>query len=46
MARASFAAADPASGALWRAKAQAALEDVADADDRKPIAQDLATLPG
>ena len=45
MARASFAAGDPASGGLWKAKATAALEDIADADDREPIAQDLATLP-
>jgi DNA-binding transcriptional MerR regulator len=46
MARASFVAGDPASGALWKAKATAALEGIADADDREPIAQDLATLPG
>jgi DNA-binding transcriptional MerR regulator len=46
MARASFAAGDPASGALWKAKAITALGDVADADDREQIAQDLATLPG
>jgi len=46
MARASFAAGDSASGALWKAKATAALEDIGDADDREPIAQDLATLPG
>jgi DNA-binding transcriptional MerR regulator len=46
MARASFVAGDPASGALWKAKATAALEDISDADDREPIAQDLATLPG
>jgi len=46
MARASFAAGDPASGALWKAKAVASLEDIADHDDREPIAQDLATLPG
>jgi DNA-binding transcriptional MerR regulator len=46
MARASFAAGDSASGALWKAKASAALEEIADADDREPIAQDLATLPG
>jgi DNA-binding transcriptional MerR regulator len=45
MARASFAAGDPASGALWKAKATAALEDIADVDDREPIAQDIATLP-
>jgi DNA-binding transcriptional MerR regulator len=46
MARASFAAGDPASGALWKAKATAGLQDIADPDDREPIAQDLATLPG
>jgi hypothetical protein len=46
MARASFAAGDTASGALWKAKATAALEEIPDADDREPIAQDLATLPG
>ena len=46
MARASFAAGDPASGALWKAKATTALEAIAEADDREPIAQDLATLPG
>jgi DNA-binding transcriptional MerR regulator len=46
MARASFVAGDPASGALWKAKAEAALADIADPDDRQPIAQDLATLPG
>jgi DNA-binding transcriptional MerR regulator len=46
MARASFVAGDSASGALWKAKATAALDDIADADDREQIAQDLATLPG
>jgi hypothetical protein len=46
MARASFAAGDPASGALWKAKAVGALEGITDADDREPIAQDIATLPG
>ena len=45
MARASFAAGDPASGALWKTKAVAALADIADADDGEPIAQDIATLP-
>ena len=45
MARASFAAGDPASGALWKAKAIGALEAVTDGDDREPIAQDIATLP-
>ncbi len=46
MARSSFTAGDPASGALWKAKAVAALDGIADADDREPIAQDIATLPG
>jgi DNA-binding transcriptional MerR regulator len=45
MARASFAAGDPASGALWKAKAVTALDDMIDPDDREPIAQDIATLP-
>ena len=45
MARASFAAGDPASGGLWKATAVAALDGIADADDREPIAQDIATLP-
>jgi DNA-binding transcriptional MerR regulator len=45
MARASFVAGDPASGGLWKAKAVAALEEIADPDDREPIAQDVATLP-
>jgi DNA-binding transcriptional MerR regulator len=46
MARASLVAGDTASGALWKAKATTALEAIADADDRMPIEQDLATLPG
>ena len=46
MARASVVAGDSASGALWKAKATTALEDIPDADDRMPIEQDLATLPG
>jgi len=45
MARASFAAGDSASGALWKAKAVEALETITDADDRMPIEQDIATLP-
>jgi hypothetical protein len=45
MARASFVAGDPASGALWKAKATAALDAISDVDDRDPIAQDIATLP-
>jgi DNA-binding transcriptional MerR regulator len=46
MARASLVAGDSASGALWKAKATTALADIPDADDRMPIEQDLATLPG
>jgi DNA-binding transcriptional MerR regulator len=46
MARASSVAGDSASGALWKAKATTALADISDADDRMPIEQDLATLPG
>ncbi len=46
MARASFAAGDSASGGLWKAKAIDALDGIADPDDREPIAQDVATLPG
>ncbi|MEA2548706.1 MAG: hypothetical protein QOE42_1304, partial [Chloroflexota bacterium] len=38
-------AGDPASGALWKAKAVTALEDITHVDDREPIAQDIATLP-
>ena len=45
MARASFAAGDSASGALWKAKALVSLEAIADQDDRDPIAQDIASLP-
>jgi DNA-binding transcriptional MerR regulator len=46
MARASVVAGDSASGALWKAKATTALADISDTDDRMPIEQDLATLPG
>ncbi|HEY7131082.1 MAG TPA: helix-turn-helix domain-containing protein [Candidatus Limnocylindrales bacterium] len=46
MARASFVGGDSASGALWKAKAVAALAAIDNADDRMPIEQDLATLPG
>lgn len=46
MARASFAAGDTASGALWKSKATAALQEITDPDDREPIAKDLATLGG
>jgi hypothetical protein len=45
MARASFVAGDPASGALWKANATAALDGISDVDDREPIVQDIATLP-
>ena len=45
MARASFAGGDPASGALWKAKALEALSAIDNADDRQPIESDLATLP-
>ena len=38
-------AGDPAEVAAWKAKAQAALDLVDDADDREPIEGDLATLP-
>jgi hypothetical protein len=31
---------------LWKAKATTALADISDTDDRMPIEQDLATLPG
>ena len=46
MARASFAGGDTASGALWKAKAAGALAAIDNADERMPIEQDLATLPG
>ena len=46
MARASFAAGDSASGALWKAKGIEALAGIEDEDDRMPIEADLATLPG
>jgi DNA-binding transcriptional MerR regulator len=46
MARAAFAAGDGASGALWKARALESLAAIEDPDDRLPIEQDLATLPG
>jgi DNA-binding transcriptional MerR regulator len=46
MARASYVAGDTVSGALWKAKALEALAAIENADDRMPIEQDLATLPG
>ena len=46
MARAAHVAGDRASTALWKSKALEALARVENVDDREPIAQDLATLPG
>ena len=46
MARASFVAGDEAAGREWKAKAVAALAEIPVPDDRDPIEQDLATLPG
>jgi DNA-binding transcriptional MerR regulator len=46
MARAAYVGGDSASGALWKARALEALETIDNADDRMPIEQDLATLPG
>jgi DNA-binding transcriptional MerR regulator len=46
MARGSSAAGDGVSAALWKKKALEALEAISDADDRLPIEQDLATIPG
>lgn len=45
MARAYLTAGDLAEVAKWKAKATAALDGIADADDRGPIEGDLATLP-
>lgn len=45
MARASAVAGDPAAAAEWKAKAVAALDGIADKDDRDIIENDLATLP-
>jgi hypothetical protein len=45
LARASAVAEDPEGVAAWKAKAVRALDAIADADDREPIEQDLATLP-
>ena len=45
MARAYLAAGDLAETAAWKAKAIAALDGIADKDDRDPIEADLATLP-
>lgn len=45
MARALSVAGDLAGAAVWKAKAWAALADVADPEDRSVIEADLATLP-
>lgn len=45
MARASGVAGDPDAAAEWKAKASAALDGIADQDDRDVIEGDLATLP-
>ena len=45
MARASGVAGDPVAAADWKAKATAALDGIADNDDREVIENDLATLP-
>ena len=45
MARACLTAGDLAESAAWKARATAALADIADADDREVIEGDLATLP-
>ena len=45
MARAHHVAGDDGLARDWKARATAALDDIADPDDREPIEQDLATLP-
>ncbi len=45
MARAHLAAGDLDEVAAWKAKATAALDGIADKDDREVIEGDLATLP-
>jgi DNA-binding transcriptional MerR regulator len=45
MARASGVAGDPVAAADWKAKATAALDGIADRDDRDVIEGDIATLP-
>ena len=45
MSRASLVAADDVAARDWKAKALAALHDIADPDDREPIETDLAALP-
>jgi hypothetical protein len=45
MARANLTAGDLDEVARWKAKAVAALEGIADADEREIIEGDIATLP-
>ena len=45
MARAYAVAGDPGAAADWRQKATAALEDIADPEERRLIESDLATVP-
>jgi DNA-binding transcriptional MerR regulator len=45
LSRASLVAGDEAAARDWKARAVAALRDIADPDDREPIEADLATLP-
>ena len=45
LSRASLVAGDEVAAREWKAKAVAALGDIADPDDREPIEADLATLP-
>lgn len=45
MARSLAVRGDPAGSATWRSRAAAALERVADPEDREVIERDLATLP-
>ena len=45
MARAHLAAGDAEEVAAWKARATAALDHIADKDDRDLIEGDLATLP-
>ena len=45
LARASLVAGDAAAAAAWKAKGLAALDRIADPDDREPIEADLRALP-
>ncbi len=45
LARASAVAGDPGASADWKARAVAALESIADHDDREIVENDIATLP-